>query len=134
MFSDIFIELTQKKGITMYELSQKTNIQQSLLSNYKSGKKKPALENIIKLADFFNVSTDYLLGRTDSPNITKTYIGGDNNGVQAIENSSVTISKSPELEKNKDEMTEELVKAFQSMSFTDKMDVMNYVLNKTKGE
>lgn len=70
MFSDILVELAQSRGVTMYELSQKTNIPQSLLSNYKNGKKKPALENIIKLADFFDVSTDYLLGRTDNPNVS----------------------------------------------------------------
>lgn len=74
MFSDILVELAQSRGVTMYELSQKTNIPQSLLSNYKNGKKKPALENIIKLADFFDVSTDYLLGRTDNPNVSENNI------------------------------------------------------------
>ena len=135
MFSDILVELAQSREVTMYELSQKTDIPQSLLSNYKNGKKKPALENIIKLADFFDVSTDYLLGRTDNPNIsTESYIGGDNNGVQAIKNNgAVTISQSSRAEQQ-DEMTQELVKAFQSMSFPDKMEIMNAVLEKVKNK
>lgn len=130
MFSDILVELVHTKGVTMYELSQKTDIPQSLLSNYKNGKKKPALENIIKLADFFGVSTDYLLGRTDNPNtsgnsvIQSSNIVNGNNG----DHSPLTVTETEQ----QDEMTKELVKAFQSMSFTDKMEIMNAVLEKTK--
>ena len=130
MFSDILVELVHTKGVTMYELSQKTDIPQSLLSNYKNGKKKPALENIIKLADFFGVSTDYLLGRTDNPNasgnsvIQSSNIVNGNNG----DHSPLTVTETEQ----QDEMTKELIKAFQSMSFTDKMEIMNAVLEKTK--
>lgn len=130
MFSDILVELVHTKGVTMYELSQKTDIPQSLLSNYKNGKKKPALENIIKLADFFGVSTDYLLGRTDNPNtsgnsvIQSSNIVNGNNG----DHSPLTVTETEQ----QDEMTKELVKAFQSMSFTDKMEIMNAVLEKAK--
>lgn len=41
------------------------------LQKFEYGTARPKLENVIKLADFFNVSTDYLLGRTDNPNIAR---------------------------------------------------------------
>lgn len=134
MFSDILVELVHTKGVTMYELSQKTDIPQSLLSNYKNGKKKPALENIIKLADFFGVSTDYLLGRTDNPNISGNYINGDNS-VQAIRtgNGNMTINTGNKSEKEIDPTTEEFIKIFCNLDFEDKFEVMQLLMQK-RGE
>lgn len=37
--------------------------------HYESGRRQPDPETITKLADYFSVTTDYLLGRTDSPNL-----------------------------------------------------------------
>lgn len=47
------------------DVSVATGIDQKTLSNYETGKTNPDSFSIIKLADFFNVSCDYLLGRTD---------------------------------------------------------------------
>ena len=38
---------------------------------YEKGDRQPTADKIIALADFFNVSTDYLLGRTDNPNVLR---------------------------------------------------------------
>ncbi|MBR1807569.1 MAG: helix-turn-helix transcriptional regulator, partial [Selenomonadaceae bacterium] len=38
---------------------------------YESARRKPNFDAIIALADFFNVSTDYLLGRTDNPQVMR---------------------------------------------------------------
>lgn len=45
------------------------------VSNWERGETQPTYENIVKLADLYNVSTDYLLGRSDEPNGTAD---GDN--------------------------------------------------------
>jgi len=49
------------------EVSEKTGLSQSSISLYISGKRKPASDAIIKIANFFNVSADYLLGISDNP-------------------------------------------------------------------
>lgn len=67
MFSELFTDLMEKAGVSAYKLSKDTNIPDSLLSNYKTGKKVPTSENLVKIAQYFNVSTDYLLGLTDEP-------------------------------------------------------------------
>lgn len=48
------------------DVSKKTGIDQRTLSNYETGKTNPDSYAIIALANFFNVSTDYLLGVTDT--------------------------------------------------------------------
>ena len=47
------------------DVAEQTGIDQRTLSNYETGKTNPDSSAIIKLAEFFNVSTDYLLGVTD---------------------------------------------------------------------
>lgn len=54
------------KGMKQAELAKKILVSQSSLSGYESGKFEPDCKTLLKLADFFNVSVDYLLGR-DSP-------------------------------------------------------------------
>jgi len=61
-----FDELISKKG-EAYKLSKQTGMSQGLISDYKSGKSKPSIESICKIAQYFNISTDYLLGLTDIP-------------------------------------------------------------------
>lgn len=47
----------------MKELGQKLNLAESTISGYENGNRKPDYDTLNKFADFFDVSTDYLLGR-----------------------------------------------------------------------
>ena len=58
-------ELRKEKGITQKELAKAVNITQSNIARYETGQQEPKATNIIALADYFNVSADYLLGRQD---------------------------------------------------------------------
>nr|DAF74066.1 MAG TPA: helix-turn-helix XRE-family like protein [Caudoviricetes sp.] len=40
---------------------------QTIYSRYESGDREPSLTTLVKLADFYNVSLDYLVGRSDNP-------------------------------------------------------------------
>ncbi len=62
------------KQITQEELAEKTNISRGNLSNYEKNRFKPASDSIVILANFFNVSTDWLLtGKSQqTPGITRT--------------------------------------------------------------
>lgn len=63
--------LRTSKGYTQIALQMKTGIEQALLSKFENGERVPPTETLIKLADFYNVSIDYILCRTDNPNIQK---------------------------------------------------------------
>ena len=65
-------ELCQKRGISINSLEETLGYSRNTL--YKLKSQKPNAERISEIADYFNVSTDYLLGRTDNPKITT---GGD---------------------------------------------------------
>ena len=58
-------ELREDKDLRQSDVSQITGIDQRTLSNYETGKTNPDSFAIIKLAEFFEVSTDYLLGVAD---------------------------------------------------------------------
>ena len=62
-------ELRKSKGYTQIALQMKTGIEQALLSKFETGERVPPTETLICLADFYNVSIDYILYRTDNPNI-----------------------------------------------------------------
>ena len=58
-------ELRKKKGVTQQVIADSLNIERALYGRYEDGSRKPPLPNLIKLADYFHVSTDYLLGLTE---------------------------------------------------------------------
>lgn len=68
MFSDIFKQLIQDSGLTVYQISKDTGISESLMSHWKSGRQLPKYDSLNTLADYFNVSGDFLLGRTGNRN------------------------------------------------------------------
>lgn len=60
---EILSKLMLDKGIkSHYEIFKATGVSQSSLSDWKKGKGTPGMANIVKLAEFFNVSTDYMMG------------------------------------------------------------------------
>lgn len=59
--------LRQQRGLTQLALQMKTGIDQAIISKYESGERMPTVENLMLLADFFDTSLDYLMGRTDQP-------------------------------------------------------------------
>lgn len=69
MFGEIFISLLKQKNCTAADVARGTGISNGLLGDYKRNRSKPSQENLNKLANFFGVSVDYLLGR--DPGIEK---------------------------------------------------------------
>lgn len=64
-------QLRKAKGYTQIRVQMETGIEQALLSKYESGERIPPTETLLKLADFYRVSVDYLLCRTDNPQINR---------------------------------------------------------------
>lgn len=69
MFTDIFINTLQLKHLTAYKVAKETGISQGLMNEYKNGIKLPTVQNLVKIADYLDCSVDYLLGRTDNPEV-----------------------------------------------------------------
>ena len=59
-------DLREDRDLRQIDVSQATGIDQKTLSNYETGKTNPDSYSIIKLAEFFGVTTDYLLGYSSS--------------------------------------------------------------------
>lgn len=64
-FSQRLRDLRARESYTQQELADKANIARSTLAMYEQGHRKPDFEILDTLADFFDVSFDYLLGRSD---------------------------------------------------------------------
>ncbi|MCQ4862738.1 helix-turn-helix domain-containing protein [Pseudoflavonifractor phocaeensis] len=62
MFGDILQELRKDKGWTQAELGNKLGVSKSAIGSYELGISEPSFENLIKIAELFNVNIDFLLG------------------------------------------------------------------------
>ena len=58
-------ELRKSKKISQLKLAMDLNMNQNTISRYETMEREADYETLIKFADYFNVSLDYLLGRTD---------------------------------------------------------------------
>ena len=67
MFSLRLKELRENAGLSQYSFAAKFGVAQSTVGSWEAGKREPNFETMGRLADFFHVSVDYLLGRTDDP-------------------------------------------------------------------
>lgn len=63
-------DLREDRDLRQVDVSEAIGIDQRTLSNYETGKTNPDSFAIIKLADFFGVSADYLIGRTNENKIS----------------------------------------------------------------
>jgi transcriptional regulator with XRE-family HTH domain len=60
-----FRQLMEERGITSYRVSKDTGVSEASLSEWKRGNSTPKVENLKKIANYFNVTLDYLLGEVD---------------------------------------------------------------------
>lgn len=65
------IEVRKSAGLNQTEFSKRLGLSKQTISNYETGARQPGLDVILNIADIFNISTDYLLGRSDIKNIDK---------------------------------------------------------------
>nr|WP_213974942.1 helix-turn-helix transcriptional regulator [Tepidanaerobacter acetatoxydans] len=84
--------LREREGLTQIEFAKILNISNTTLSQYESGQRVPSDEIKTKIADFFGVTIDFLLGRTDTPT--------------PADKISESVSDDPELAKFWDELKE----------------------------
>ena len=71
LFSERLVLLRKSKKITQRQLAADLQLSELAIQHYESQRRKPAFDVLIALADYFDVSIDYLVGRTDNPEINK---------------------------------------------------------------
>lgn len=64
-------KIRKEKKISQLKLALDLNTSQNTISRYETGEREPGINELIKIADYFNVSIDYLLERTNNPEVNK---------------------------------------------------------------
>jgi len=73
-FAERLQEIREDRGISRKDLAAKLNITVSALGMYEQGRREPNLEMLVKLADCFGVTLDFLVGRSFNEEETKNII------------------------------------------------------------
>ena len=66
-FSRNLSELRHRSGLSQRRAASDLGISQALLSHYENGAREPGLNFVCKVCDYYNVTADYLLGRSTNP-------------------------------------------------------------------
>lgn len=77
-------ELREKKELLSKDFAKIMNVEPATITNWEKGNRFPKDDVLINIADYFDCSIDYLLGRTDDP-LSKIYSGKSHNQTIEIE-------------------------------------------------
>jgi len=102
-FSEVLSELRRKKGLSQRSAAADLGISQALLSHYENNAREPKLEFVVKACNYYEVTADYILGRTRSH---------DDESSQIIRSASLVLDA---LERNNTKETELITKLKQTL-------------------
>lgn len=71
VFSQTLIALRKEKNLTQYSLAEKLGFSRGLIANYEQASREPDFKVLEQIANYFDVTTDYLLGRSKKKNISQ---------------------------------------------------------------
>ena len=92
VFSNRITSLRKERGLSQKEVAMSLGVSQALLSHYEKGVRECGLDFVLKCAEYFGVTTDYLLGKDDSKyGIYKTYSAEDNESVYSIKTDKIDM-------------------------------------------
>ncbi len=69
IFRERLRALRNERGVNQKQIAESLGITETGYQNYEVGRRRPTFGVFIELANFFKVSLDYLVGRTDNPNV-----------------------------------------------------------------
>lgn len=124
-FQNIFKRLRNSCGLTQAEIAEKLGISRSTIGMYETGAREPDFDTLEKIADFFNVDIDYLLGRTAKTTLLPESVGQYylNNETREI---AQEVFKNPELRSLFHGEQKRLLDNYGQLSDTNKKKVVNY--------
>lgn len=103
-FTNRLVQLRKKRGLTQQQIADEIGVNRGSYSNWEKGKREPSFENLIKLADILNTTTDFLLGQS---NINF----GNNSEVYEEYKKLLSQNKREEIQENYDHSFEFTIKA-----------------------
>lgn len=74
-FESVFKRLRTSCGLTQNDMADRLGVSKSTISMYENGNREPDFETLERIADFFNVDIDYLLGRTEKTSLLPETMG-----------------------------------------------------------
>ena len=121
--ADTIKKLAKAKKITIGKMLADCELGVNTISSMQAGGFFPRLESINKIADYLGVSVDYLLGRTENPDISVVQTINENN------NHSIATGIHPTTnnETNSDEISQEVLRQFNKLSLVDRSRVILYI-------
>lgn len=107
------IQLRKDRNLTQEKLSEYLNISRATYAQYELGRRQPDYETLEIIANFFNVTTDYLLGRTNIPNSSSKPLNLDKEPTRQdledlLRTSNVQFNGSPLDDSDKEEIIDVL--------------------------
>lgn len=122
--ADLISKECKRKNIKISELLQDCNINHSFISDIRHKNRAPSVDKISVIADYLDVSVDYLLGRTETPDKYKSSITtGD---IQGNNNANMNVNSSKQSNEF-DATTIQIAEAFQKLDIFGKAEVMNLI-------
>ena len=103
-FTNRLVQLRKKRGLTQQQIADEIGVNRGSYSNWEKGKREPSFENLIKLADILDTTTDFLLGKS---NINF----GNNSEVYEEYKKLLSQNKKEEIQENYDHSFEFTIKA-----------------------
>lgn len=85
MLQDVLKELRQKHGVTAKAVAEAVGILPDTYRSYETGRREPSLKALVQIADYFHVSTDYLLGRAPQTDPMKLLVSQSDLSAEAQE-------------------------------------------------
>lgn len=119
--------ICREKNISPHMLGKESGVGKDFLANINKGS-LPSCDKLAKVADYCDVSVDYLLGRTDEPNISSGH-SIRTGSIGSKSSHCDTSVKIPDATRHGqlDETTQQLVQVFQSLDFIEKSKVMGLI-------
>ena len=120
---DRIITLLNNRNIVPSKMMKELGFSNGLFSQWKSGLQKPSADKIFKIAEYLSVSTDYLLERTDNPDINTNIRTGDVSGVNINGNTNTSVN----IGSSKEQDITELVEMVQDLPLVKRAKVITYI-------
>ena len=117
-FSYILVSLMEENNMKQNVVAEKIGVSEVTISRYISGKRTPRLDIIIKIANLFNVSTDFLLGISSNPN-QLTSSGNLNTDISEIAHKLYSL-------KSDEHLSQKQIEFIKNMIITNKDLVLSY--------
>lgn len=118
--------LAREKGIPTGHMLAELGVSKNTLSQMNTRSAYPNVETIAKIAEYLDCSIDYLMGRTDVPDMNVGNTFNVNNSPQSIQGNSNNVNFAAKTQQT-DSLVDEMIAKFNGLPFSSKVNVLNMI-------